>query len=77
MSDGPAISVLLQEARAARHDLMTGKAIASARDQNGEEVRYTKAEATALSAYIAELETLVAAAAGTSHAPLGPMRVFF
>lgn len=73
----PSLTDLLTEAKAARHALLTGTAVASARDQNGEEVRYTQADRSALTAYIAELEALIAAEAGSCLPGIGPMRTFF
>lgn len=46
---------LLADAEAAYHKLMTGQAVASFRDQNGEQVSYTKANISALLAYITSL----------------------
>ena len=63
---------LLSDAEAAYHKLMTGQALASFTDQNGESVTYAKADASKLLVYINGLKGLVAG--GT---PSGPMRVFF
>lgn len=63
---------LLSDAEAAYHKLMTGQAVASFRDQNGEEVVYAKTDASKLLIYISGLKAQVAG--GT---PSGPMRVFF
>jgi len=51
---------LLSEAKTALHNLMTGQAVVEARDSSGEMVRYTRANASNLRAYIRELESLVA-----------------
>lgn len=46
----------LQEAELAYHRLMTGQSAAEFRDQNGELVRYTPANASRLLAYITSLK---------------------
>ncbi len=48
----------LLEAREAYHALQIGKATASVRDANGEEVTYSRADIGRLAAYIRELEAL-------------------
>jgi len=73
----PPLTTLLDEARAAYHLLQTGKAVASARDSNGEEVRYTQASRADLADYIADLLAQIDAAAGAPSQNIGPMRVFF
>lgn len=50
---------LLADAKAKYHALMTGTAVVEARDQNGEMVRYTVANAARLAAYIAYLEAKI------------------
>lgn len=65
---------LLDEAQAAYHDLQLGKAVASVRDQNGEEIRYTQANRGDLFAYIGTLQNLITPGTGCA---LGPMRFFF
>lgn len=73
------LNALIKEARAANHDLLIGKGVASARDQNGEEVRYTQADRTALAAYIDSLQRQIDALNGIPcvSSNIGPMRVFF
>lgn len=46
----------LDEAREAYHTLLTNGGVAEIRDQNGESVRYYKADASKLALYIASLE---------------------
>ncbi len=70
------VTDMLAEARAAYHDLQIGKAVASARDSNGEEIRYTQADRTALAGYIASLEAQLAAPSGCPPI-VGPMRLRF
>lgn len=53
------IKVLLIEARAAYHKLMTGTSLVELRDQNGESVRFTAINRAALYAYIQDLERQV------------------
>lgn len=53
------LKVLLTEARAAYHKLMTGTALVELRDQNGESVRFSSINRAALYAYIQDLERLV------------------
>lgn len=64
----------LDEANAAYHDLQIGKAPASVRDSNGEEIRYTQTNPTALVAYIALLESQLNP---TVPAVIGPMTFSF
>ena len=71
------VSEMLAEARAAYHDLQIGKAVARARDSNGEEIQYTQADRTALSGYIASLEAQLACPTGTPSATIGPLRFSF
>lgn len=61
---------LLDEARTAFHQLMTGKLASVFVDQNGERVEYSKTNSAQLQAYITELERRV------TGAGLGPMRVW-
>ncbi|MGN5375812.1 gpW family head-tail joining protein [Sphingomonas hankookensis] len=70
------VTEMLMEARAAYHDLQIGKAVASARDSNGEEIRYTQADRTALAGYIASLEAQLNNPTGRSGT-IGPMRLRF
>ena len=77
MATVPELTALLTEAKSAYHDLMIGKAVALARDQNGEEVRYTQADRNALASYIAALTSQIAVLNGVIEPPLGPMRLLF
>ena len=61
---------MLDEAREAYHALLTGQAVAEIRDQNGETVRYAKADLSKLALYIASLEREIAGSAVS-----GPMRI--
>lgn len=63
----------LAEAEKAYHALMTGRAVVEVTDQNGERVRYTTANASRLSAYIAQLNADIAG----STTPRGPIRPVF
>lgn len=49
----------LTDAREKRHALLTGQAVEQYVDQNGEQIRYTKMNLTALDTYIAELEGIL------------------
>lgn len=64
----------LVEAETAYHDLLTGKSVVELRDSNGELVRYSAANRSALQNYIVSLKAQIAA--GNSPAYTGPMRVF-
>lgn len=61
----------LQEAEQAYHNLMTGQSVAEFRDQNGEMVRYSPANASRLLAYITSLKMQL------GGCPVGPARVWF
>lgn len=50
----------LAEAKQARHEILTGKAVTRFIDQNGESVQYQMANVGRLESYIAELEALLA-----------------
>lgn len=63
----------LTEAEAQYHALMTGTAVATLRDQNGESITYTIANVDKLGNYISYLKTTLGVA-GTRSRP--PMRVF-
>lgn len=64
----------LVEARAAYHDLQTGKSLVEAHDANGERARYTAANASKLWAYIQWLEAEIAKKNGPAHRrPLRPV----
>lgn len=66
----------LNEAEAAYHALVTGRAVAEVRDQNGETVRYSKADLSKLQLYINSLkDALKATASGLPGGGVGPMRV--
>lgn len=62
----------LVEAEDAYHTLLTGSAVAEFRDANGEMVRYTSANRSALARYIQSLKDQIAGTNGD-----GPMRPFF
>ncbi|RWE33897.1 gpW family head-tail joining protein [Mesorhizobium sp.] len=64
------IQETLDEAKAAYHELLTGRAVAEFRDQNGETVRYQAANAFRLAAYIQELENKLS----TECRPSAPMQ---
>lgn len=63
---------MLTEAEKAYHDLLTGSAVVEFRDQNGETVKYLRANKNDLLAYINSLKAQL----GQSVAPSGPMRVW-
>ncbi len=65
---------LLADAETAYHKLRTGMAVAQFRDQNGEMVSYTRANADSLLAYIKELGGPTWLDPATTIT--GPMRVF-
>jgi len=58
----------LAEARAAYHRLMMGKSVREVRDQNGETVTYTVANAAKLLSYIRQLEAACGQTGGTGSA---------
>ena len=65
---------LLDEARAAYHDLMTGRSARVVVDGSGERVEFTAARKADLYAYIKELEATLAANTGTprpNNSPIG------
>jgi len=64
----------LDDAKAAYHELLTGRSARVVVDQNGERVEYTPANAARLAAYIASLEGQLA---GANKEPKGPMKVWF
>lgn len=68
------ISELLADAEAAYHKVMTGTGVAQFRDQNGEMVLYTKANAPDLMAYIKSLGGPTWLNPDTTIT--GPLRVF-
>ena len=65
-------ATLLQQAKAAYHDLLTGQAVVVLVDQNGERVEYRPANVNQLRSYIRDLEGRL----GTAT-PIGPMRLVF
>jgi len=66
----------LAEAETALHNVLIGKGVAEFRDFNGELVRYSKTETSALRAYIKELQDQVAVLLGNANTS-GPMRIYF
>lgn len=66
----------LAEAETALHSILIGKGVAQVRDFNGEMVAYSKADTSALRAYIKELRDQIAVLLGTPNSS-GPMRIFF
>ena len=60
-------ATLLQQAKAAYHDLLTGQAVVVLVDQNGERVEYRPANVNQLRSYIRDLEGRLGTAA-----PSGP-----
>lgn len=66
------IATLLKEAKAAYHELLTGKAAVVLVDQNGERVEFRPANVNQLRSYIRDLEGQL----GTAT-PSGPMRLVF
>lgn len=65
----------LNEAETAYHELVTGRAVAEIRDQNGETIRYSKADLSKLQIYINSLKQTLTAASGSGLTGSGPMRV--
>lgn len=63
----------LDGAQDAYHSLLTGKAVATFKDENGDEVTYTQASAPRLAAYIEDLKRQL----GLSSRCSGPMRVIY
>ncbi|QTG12345.1 phage tail protein [Agrobacterium tumefaciens] len=63
----------IADAKAALHDLMTGRRVRVVVDQNGERVEYSAANRADLSAYIAMLE----AELSTRTKAVGAMRLWF
>ena len=63
----------LVDAEAQYHLLLTGQSVVEVKDQNGESIRYTVANASRLLAYINDLKAQIA---GKSAAN-APMRFFF
>lgn len=71
----PSLEDRLIAAQIAYHNLMTGKSVREAVDQNGERITYTAANADKLKAYIADLEAQIAAL--TNPRSRGPITVRF
>lgn len=65
-------AAMLQEAETAYHLLLMGQGVASFRDQNGEQVTYSKANIAELRAYITQMKQELS---GATRA-VGPMRVW-
>ncbi len=65
---------MLDEAQAAYHALMLGESVVEYRDQNGERVVRTKADANKLLNYINWLKSELGVV--TNPAGVGPMRVW-
>ncbi len=68
-----ATHLLLKEAEAAMHALMTGTQVIEVKDQNGETLRYNQAKKADLAIYIETLKQQL----GILTRGTGPMRVFF
>jgi len=68
------LNIALEEAEAAYHALMTGQSVAEIRDQNGELVRYSPANAAKLLAYITTLKSKLGL---TSPCTIGPAGAWF
>lgn len=67
----------LDEARAAYHDLNTGRMARVVVDQNGERVEFAAANKTALYNYIRQLETELGLSSGGVPANVGPAGFIF
>ena len=64
------VATLLAEAKTAYHRLVTGSQVVQISDQNGESVRYTRANVDKLQAYIKDLERQVSTPTLGSNGPL-------
>lgn len=65
---------LLEDAKAALHDLLIGVAAVQVHQGNGESVRYTPADESKLRVYIAQLEAKIAGStAKPKYRPLYPV----
>ena len=62
----------LTEAQQALHDLLSGQAVAQVTDQNGESVRYVRANVQSLLTYIEDLQRRVSTTTTT-----GPLQIWF
>lgn len=67
---------LLESAREALHNLVTGRMARVVVDQNGERVEFTPASATRLQAYVQQLEAECRAAGNRRRVP-GPIGFLF
>lgn len=65
-------TILLRDARAQYHKLITGQAAKVFVDQNGERVEYATASIPRLLAYISQLEMIIAGGTATP----GPLNVW-
>lgn len=65
------LEVRLAGAEAAYHELMTGEAVRTTVDQNGERVEFTRASASRLQAYITALREALKPATERAHRPIG------
>lgn len=66
----------LAEAETALHNTLIGRGVSEVRDFNGEMVRYSRMDVSALRAYIKQLQDQIAVLLGTPNTS-GPMRIFF
>lgn len=66
----------LSEAQAAYHRLLTGTAVTTIKDQNGEMVTYQAANSSKLAAYISALQDQINALLGIGRSASGPMRIW-
>jgi hypothetical protein len=72
MSGTAILSTRLAEAETALHNLITGKMVRVAVDQNGERVEFTMTNVSQLRAYIAELTSMIATpTASAVRRPIG------
>lgn len=70
------LQLRLAEAETALHNALIGKGVSEVRDFNGEMVRYSRMDVSALRAYIKQLQDQIAVLLGTPNTS-GPMRIFF
>lgn len=73
MADTAELEARLATAETAYHNLMMGMSVAELRDENGEMVRYTPANAGRLAAYIYSLKSQLGLTSGKST----PARVIY
>lgn len=69
----PVTMQMLNEAQTAYHSLMTGTAVVEVKDQNGESLRYAKADSAKLMAYIEWLSSQL----GLNQRGSGPIGAWF